>query len=128
MPRIIPAVTILLACGFTARAADVIKGRYVNVTLPGNGRILSLAEVQVFSGGKNVALNCKTSQSSTAHGGHASRAVDGNTDGDYSQKSVTHTAENYRDPAWEVDLGRNAIPIEKIVIWNRDTGFLHKLF
>lgn len=56
---------------------------------------LSLAEVEVFqffnSGYANVALGKPATQSSTAFGGDASRATDGNTDGVYGRSnSVTH--------------------------------------
>ena len=95
-------------------------GRYVNISIPGKKKTLSLAEVEVFSGGKNVARNCKTIQSSTAAGGVSSRAVDGNTSGDYGKNSVTHSAQGANTPAWEVDLGKGAVPIEKIIVWNRD--------
>ncbi|PSL46360.1 putative secreted protein (Por secretion system target) [Chitinophaga niastensis] len=92
------------------------SGRYVRVQLafPNN---LSLAEVQVFSGGVNVALNKVTSQSSTVNSGASSRAVDGNTDGNFFNNSVTHTdlqVENW----WQADLGQSYV-IDSIRIWNR---------
>ncbi len=99
------------------------KGRYVRVELPGKQRTLTLAEVQVFSDGVNVALKAKASQSSTAAGGAAGRAVDGNTSGIYTDGSATHTQEGTDDPWWEVDLGRE-FPIEQIVVWNRTDGNL----
>ncbi len=94
-----------------------MKGRYVRIELPRRGT-LTLAEVQVFSGGKNIATNGKARQSSTANGGDASRAIDGNTDGAFSSGTETHTRENDRNPWWEVDLGGEH-PIESVVIWNR---------
>ena len=39
----------------------------------------------------NVALNKPTTQISTDHGGVSSRAVDGNSDGNWHSQSVTHT-------------------------------------
>jgi hypothetical protein len=92
--------------------------RFVRVELPGEQRMLSLAEVQVFAGGENIAIEGKATQSSTGFGGTAPRAIDGNTDGDYfGANSTTHTnVEN--NPWWEVDLkGERAI--EKVAIWNR---------
>jgi hypothetical protein len=95
-------------------------GRYVRVELPGKGKILSLAEVQVFRGGTNVAPKGTATQSSTDFEGAAKRAIDGNTDGDYQKKSTTHTkAES--DPWWEVKLA-DAGPVESIVVWNRTDG------
>ncbi len=95
-------------------------GRYVRISLPRRGT-LTLAEVQVFSDGRNVALRGKASQSATSHGGVASRAIDGNTDGVYGNGSQTHTPENSRNPWWEVDLG-GEFPIDSIVVFNRTEG------
>ena len=58
-----------------------VAGRFVRVDLPGSGRILSLAEVEVTSGKKNVALERPARQSSTAFNGPAKLAVDGKTSG-----------------------------------------------
>ena len=96
------------------------RGRFVRVTLPGNGKFLHLAEVEVYSGGKNIAPSGKASQSSTDFGGPAARGNDGNTDGDYNKNSVTHTAQQ-KDPWWEVDLG-TAKAIDRIVVFNRTDG------
>ena len=43
-------------------------------------------------------------QSSTGYGGDASRAIDGNTSGTFGSGGQTHTAENQKDPWWELDL------------------------
>lgn len=98
-------------------------GRYVRIELPGRLRTLTLAEVEVYSGGVNVARKGKASQHSTAHGGAASRAIDGNTSSDYNEGGQTHTREGVTNPWWEVDLGRD-YPIESIVIYNRGDGSL----
>ncbi|HXG60324.1 MAG TPA: DUF1553 domain-containing protein, partial [Planctomycetota bacterium] len=95
--------------------------RFVRLELPGRRRFLHVAEVEVYSGGKNVALKGKAAQSSTAYDGHARLAVDGNTNGDYfGAHSTTHT-DLQDDPWWEVDLGK-AFPIERVVVWNRTDG------
>ena len=91
--------------------------RFVRVTNNGKGQILSLAEVEVFSNGNNVAMQGKASQHSTAYEGPPQYAIDGNTDGDYQRKSVTHT-ETVDNPWWEVDLG-SVQSLERIAIWNR---------
>ena len=96
------------------------KGRIVRIELVGDGRVLSLAEVQVFEKGRNFALEQKASASSVAFDGVPGRAVDGNTDGDYGNNSVTHT-ETSSNPWWEVDLGRT-VHIEKIKVYNRSSG------
>src|SRR4030095_2813377 len=52
------------------------RARFVRVELPGKDRILSLAEVEVFSGGKNIATKGTASQSSIDYGGEPARAID----------------------------------------------------
>ncbi len=97
------------------------EGRYVRIEIPGDQKILSLAEVQVFVGGKNVAAAGTATQSSTDYEGPAKLAIDGNTNGDYFQaKSTTHTAVS-KNPWWQVDLG-SVRPLERLVIWNRTDG------
>ncbi len=97
------------------------SGRYVRVQLS-NTEVLSLAEVQVFSNGVNIALSKTTQQSSNKSGGGglSDAAVDGNTDGNFANGSVTHTLEGYAqmEPWWQVDLGSTAT-IDSIVLWNR---------
>ena len=96
-------------------------GRFVRVEIPGEQKILSLAEVQVMSVGQNIAEQGTPTQSSTAFDGPAKLAIDGNTDGHYfNAKSTTHTAVS-KDPWWQLDLGSTQ-PIEQIVIWNRTDG------
>ncbi|MFO0842395.1 MAG: PVC-type heme-binding CxxCH protein [Gemmataceae bacterium] len=104
-------------------AEKSLKGRYVRVELPGKLRTLTLAEVQVFADGVNVAPKGKASQHSTAHGGEARRGIDGNTDGNYNAGTSTHTGEGVSNPWWEVDLGRE-VPIQSIAVWNRTDGAL----
>ncbi len=96
------------------------EGRYVRVELPGKQRFLHFAEMQVMSGGKNIAPEGKATQSSIDYGGLPERAIDGNTDGDYNKNSVTHTHQE-ADPWWEVDLGATK-PVESLVYWGRTDG------
>ncbi len=106
-----------------------LDGRFVRVELPGDRKMIHLAEVQVFSGGQNVALASsggKASQSSTDFGGPAHLAIDGNTDGNYDKKSVTHTAIQ-ANPWFEIDLGA-VKSIDRVVLWNRTgTGLEDRL-
>jgi putative heme-binding domain-containing protein len=104
-----------------APAAPV--GRFVRIELPGRQRTLTLAEVEVFSDGANVATRGKASQSTTAHGGDAARGIDGNKAGSYSASGQTHTQENTQNPWWELDLGAQ-LPIESVVVYNRTDGEL----
>ncbi len=110
-----------------AATAKPISGRFVRLELPGSQRFLHVAEVQVMSGGANLALKGKASQSSTAFDGPANLAIDGNTNGEYEDgKSVTHT-EQQDNPWWEVDLG-GAKPIDSVVVWNRtDNGLQERM-
>jgi hypothetical protein len=80
---------------------------------------LSLAEVQVWDqSGKNVALGKTPTQSSTWAGiASASRAVDGNTSGNWGDSSTTHTY-NGKDQYWELNLGEK-YTIKEIKIFNR---------
>ena len=98
-------------------------GRYVRIELPGKNRTLTLAEVEVYSDGRNVARKGKATQSSTSNGGDASKAIDGNTSGNYNNGGQTHTAEGETNPWWEVDLGGD-FPIQSIAIYNRVDGSL----
>ena len=96
------------------------SGRYVRVQLSGTG-YLSLAEVQVFGSLSvsltDLAVGKSATESSTYGTYYAAFAVDGNTDGDVSHNSVSHTNS---DPQawWQVDLGASA-SIDNIAIWNR---------
>jgi hypothetical protein len=65
----------------------------------------------------NVALGKSATQSSTTYKGDAGRAVDGNTDGVYTNNSVTHTAYEL-NAWWEVDLG-DLFYIDHLEVWNR---------
>ena len=67
--------------------------------------------------GENIAAHKSASQSSTAYGGDASRAVDGNRDNDYGHHSVTHTA--FQDHSWwKVDLEKEE-SVGTVRIYNR---------
>lgn len=93
-------------------------GRYVRIELPRKGT-LSLTEVEVMAGGRNIALNGgNTTQSSTAQGGVASRAIDGGTHGEWGRQTTTMTEEQ-DNPWWELDFG-NTHAISHIAITNRN--------
>jgi hypothetical protein len=101
----------------TPLAAKPTLGRFVRVELPGQARYLHLAEVQVFSGGQNIAPQGKASESSVDYMGEAKFGIDGITDGNYAAHTTTHTKQE-DNPWWEVDLGR-MIDIGTVVVWNR---------
>ena len=104
--------------------AAATEGRYVRVQLSGTN-YLSLAEVQVIGTGgaaspANVAPGKTAAQSSTLPGyatAGAASAVDGNTNGNFFDGTVTAT--NFENNAWwQVDLGA-AAAISTVTIWNR---------
>ena len=67
----------------------------------------------------NLTLNPSViaSQSTTAWGSEASRAVDNNTSGVWAEGSVTHTTDS-PGSWWQVDLGAD-FAVNEVVLWNR---------
>ena len=55
-----------------------------------------------------MALGKNVHQSSTGHGGVASRAVDGNTNTNWNGGSCSHTG-GRENQWWQVDLGEAAV-------------------
>jgi hypothetical protein len=94
--------------------------RYVRIELPGKQRILSLAEVELFSEGRNIAVGGKATQSSTDFAGPPEKAIDGTTDGRYDVGSTTHSAIS-DNPWWELELPE-AKAIDSVVLHNRTDG------
>ncbi|XP_052389571.1 uncharacterized protein LOC127935598 [Carassius gibelio] len=103
-----------------------VKGRLVNIFLPGEGKYLTLCEVHVFAVketsdcscvSKNLAVGAAAVQSSTYNYlGAAQNAVDGNSESNYMLGSCTHTAGN--NPWWRVDL-KEVHMINRVSITNR---------
>ena len=70
--------------------------------------------------GENIAAHKSASQSSTAYEGEASRAVDGNRDNAWDNRSVTHT--DFQDHSWwKVDLAKEE-GVGTVRIYNRGDG------
>ena len=119
-PRIASSIQDLSASG-ARQTLPPLHGRYLRIVFPGRERTLRLTEVQVVSGGKNVATDGTASQSSYVAGanigGQAPRAIDGNTDAEQNAASTAYTRLE-RDPWWELDLGRT-VPIDTVAIWNQ---------
>jgi uncharacterized membrane protein len=66
----------------------------------------------------NLALEGAATQSTTCYGGEASRAIDGNTDGTWNNRSVMHTCGGVN--WWMVDLGADKQhTITSVRIYNR---------
>jgi putative heme-binding domain-containing protein len=124
-PKVEPLLTGLPKELVAPGRNSYMPGQYVRIELPGRNKTLTLAEVEVFSNGRNVARGGKATQSSTSNGGDAGKAIDGNTSGKYGDGGQTHTQENTTAPWWQVDLGAE-YPINSIVIWNRTDDGLGK--
>ncbi|KAM9400688.1 uncharacterized protein ACWYII_030539, partial [Salvelinus alpinus] len=81
-----------------------MEGRYAVVVIPGQNKILTLCEVEVYgTPAVNVALKGVASQSSLNGYGNAHNAVDGNRESNYPLGSCTHTTQE-TNPWWRVDL------------------------
>jgi hypothetical protein len=94
-----------------------VRARFVRVTNNTPKGVLHLAEVEIYHAGKNLALSSKASQSSLYGDASADLAIDGNTDGAFGKKSVSHT-NNETKPWLEIDLGAEK-EIDRIKIYNR---------
>lgn len=103
----------------------VRKALSMSPALFNNGYFRLLSKDTTFDDYTNIALNKPATQNPTGGGRAAHLAVDGNTEGDFSQGSVTHTG--MHPNAWlDIDLGRD-IEIEGIRIWNRTDAAGHRL-
>jgi predicted phosphodiesterase len=101
----------------TAPHGKGVKGRYLRISIPGKDKILTLMEVQVFANKQNIAQGKKAAQSSDYGNSTADRAVDGNTDGKYTNTQGAHT-DTQSDPWWEIDLGKMTT-VHGVSIFNR---------
>ena len=99
-----------------------MTGRYVKLMTNEDRSYLSLAEVQVFSGEENVALQGKATQSMPDNKMGAAMAIDNRLtadgyrteDGKYARSMVRTRGKN--GPAWwQVDLGKTC-DIDRIVV------------
>ena len=82
-----------------------------------DGKYIANYKCNTCTNTTNLALNKPSVQSSTCYGGNSSKANDGNTNGHYSNGSVSHTCKN-KKPYWELDL-QGIYQIDEIKIWNR---------
>jgi RHS repeat-associated protein len=111
--------------GRIAQSIDGVLGETVDYTYDVWNR-LTVAQNESSGNSTNLALNRSARQSSTAIGtAPASNAVDGNTDGNFNDGSVTHTGFD-ANAWWEVDLG-SAGTISNVTIWNRTDCCLDRL-
>ena len=123
--RVLPLLTTLPPeIASTVSDKEAGAARFVRIELPRRGT-LTLAEVQVFANGTNVAAGGAAKQSSTSNGGEAGRALDGNTDPAFERGGQTHGSEGEDKPWWEVDL-KSDHAVSEIAVWNR-AGFEERL-
>lgn len=96
----------------------------LNYDYTANADYTATSSTLTFAPGDNLATSGTASQSSTNFGGLASRANDGNTDGNYNNNSVSHT-DFQSQPYWDLDLGASnaAKTLDRINVWNRTDGF-----
>ena len=96
-----------------------------SVRIKQNYNYLTLCEVKIFGEPSDVSplvnlasgRGLPTTQTSVAHNGAASRAVDGRTNGIWNQGTCTHSA-NAGKNHWQVDL-LDEKSVSKVVIHNR---------
>ncbi|MEM7199826.1 MAG: PVC-type heme-binding CxxCH protein [Planctomycetota bacterium] len=103
--------------GVTIVVAPGLAGQLVNqiiLEVPGPDKTINLSEVEILSGGENVAANAKWSLSSEYGDGQypASNLVDGD------KSNFAHTAEGQSTPRVVAEF-ETAVAVEKVTIFNR---------
>jgi len=111
-----------LASSSTSTAAvlapsEGVMGQFVRVEIPGTAT-LNLAEIEVISGGTNIAPLYKAEAKDSAWGTSAARINDGNTSGNWNDNGIYHSKDNTDTPWVQIDLGSER-PIQSIKVWNR---------
>jgi len=91
-----------------------LKADTVVISIPGNSRTLNLSEVEIISGGKNIAKKAKASQSSGYNNNEYPVSL--LTDGNF--KNFAHSKEKDRNPSFTFKFP-NAVTINEIKIHNR---------
>lgn len=92
----------------------------LRISLPGKGRILSLAEVELLDPEGRLILGGEATQSSEGYGGKVELARDGNRSGDFEMGSVTHTATE-AEPWWNLRFD-GVQRLAGVRLWNRTGG------
>lgn len=100
-----------------AEASEAVNAHFLQIELPGENRILTLAEVEVYSGSKLISQQSNAEQVSTFSKAVALNAIDGNTSGNYYAKTMAATSKG-SFVWWKLDFGAN-FAVSKIKIYNR---------
>ncbi|XP_073692875.1 uncharacterized protein [Garra rufa] len=116
-----PICTVIptIASGATANfSCGAMEGRYVIIHIPGDGKILTLCEVEVYRYlGANRAGNRIATQSSTFDNWLSEKAIDGNR-GLYQSFTGCSSTLNETNPWWRLDM-HEVYRVSEVVITNR---------
>src|SRR5947209_6301275 len=96
-----PARSAGRAAAHVATAALALALYACGAEAPGTAQPLTAQSTAALDIHPNYAQGRPTAQSSTGWGSDSSRAVDGNTDGNWQDGSVTHTGYE-ANPWWQV--------------------------
>ncbi|ROL29800.1 Cysteine-rich, acidic integral membrane protein [Anabarilius grahami] len=114
------AVISTIPSGATANySCGGMEGRYVIFHLPGDEKVLTLCEVEVYGyllG--NQAVGGAVIQSSTSGDWFAEKAIDGNR-GLQQSNALCSSTLNETNPWWRLDM-RNVYQVSRVVITNRN--------
>lgn len=103
---------------FLKTLTDNYQGRKTSPWTNAGQELIKKNDADIKAATKNLAIFGTAEQSSTHRtGASASRAIDQDTNGEWSGSSVTHTKSDSM-PWWQVDLGKSAT-IEQINLFNR---------
>ncbi|KAM7382933.1 hypothetical protein PAMP_002628 [Pampus punctatissimus] len=106
-----------------------VEGRYVTVVIPGQAKILTLCEVEVYgypaTTGENLAIHGKAAQSSVYDNRMAYYAIDGNRASNWAEDSCTHTKSEF-SPWWRLDLQKTH-KVFSVKITNLNSVNAHRL-
>lgn len=119
-------VIVVAGVALYLRPAKVCK--FLRIYSNSAGDPVSLTEVQAKSAGENgvnVAPMGIAVQTSTAYNGYASRAIDGNYNGDFNDGSVTHTNHGVGE-YWQLSL-IPPVELAYVTITNRNDHSIERL-
>ncbi|HYN83648.1 MAG TPA: discoidin domain-containing protein [Pyrinomonadaceae bacterium] len=103
--------------GWTGTGTGSFTGQSNPATVTMNGPLTQTASFSASGLTTNLALGRTARQSSTLSVGAASRAVDGNLDGEWARNSLASTLSDAQ-AWWEVDLG-GVQSLGQVKLWNR---------
>ncbi|KAI7790233.1 uncharacterized protein LOC130550823 [Triplophysa rosa] len=97
---------------------DGMEGRYVHIHIPGDGKIMTVKEIEVYGFiAGNVALDGVATQSSTFEDWSADRGIDGDRGLLQQNTGCAETAPGNSNPWWRLDL-RDVYHVIRVVITN----------